>query len=253
MVPIEFYYPFVFIFGLIFGSFANVLIYRMPKRMSIALPGSFCPHCKEPIAPYDNIPVLSYLFLRGKCRKCGGKIAVRYPLVELVSGILFLAVFWKYGLTLKCAWFVIFAFIMMAHGFIDYENYLLLDKLNIVLAIVGIAGLSFIPGLEFREGIFGAIAGGGLLGLVYGLTRILFRKEGMGIGDIKTALACGLFLGVEKTVFMILLASGIGIIWGVGKMAAGKGRMLPFGTMMAIASVILVLWGRNILGWFYSM
>lgn len=252
MPPIEFYYPFVIFFGLVFGSFANVLIYRMPRRLSIAFPGSYCVHCKEPVKAYDNIPLFSFIILGGKCRKCKGKISWRYPLVEALTAAIFFIVFLKYGMTLKYGYFLIFAFIMMVHGFIDYEHYLLLDWLNLALAVTGIAGLILIPDLDWKEGLFGAIAGGGLLLLVYFLTKMMFRKEGMGIGDIKTALVCGLFLGVERTVFMILLASAVGIVWGIGKMLAGKGRMLPFGTMMAIASFVMMMWGWEVLGWVYS-
>ncbi len=233
--------PFIFGLGLAMGSFANVIIHRLPCRLlSITYPPSSCPNCNVYIKPYDNIPLISYIFLKGKCRNCGYKIPFRYPAVELLTALLFLALYYRFLLGLLFWFFSAFTFIMIVHAFIDFKHYLLLDKLNVVATIIGITGLIFIPSLNLINGIMGAFIGGGLLLLVYLLIKVMFRKEGMGVGDIKTAAVIGLFLGPLGVVFMFIIASVLGIIWGVIRMLAGKGRMLPFGTTMAPAAIMVI-------------
>lgn len=251
-LPVEIFIPFIFILGLVLGSFANVLIFRMPRKQSIAFPSSNCTSCKTPIKPYDNIPLASYIILRGRCRHCGAKISPRYPLVELSTALLFILLLKYFGLTSQFAFFAVFTFIMLVHAFIDYDYYLLLDKLNIAGLLLGVGILLISKDLDIIEGLLGAVVGGGLLGLVYLLMLVIFRKEGMGIGDIKTAAMCGLYLGVIGVIFMFIIASVVGIIWGIGRMMAGKGRMLPFGTMMAPASVIVIFFGDYLSELFFA-
>ena len=251
-VPEDILLPFIFILGLAMGSFANVLIFRMPRRQSIAFPPSNCTSCKTPIKPYDNIPVLSYIILRGRCRACRTKISPRYPLVESMMGILFVLLLRYFGLNLQFAFFAVFTFFMLVHAIIDYEHYLLLDKLNIAAFVLGLAILLSSNELGVKEGLLGAAVGAGLLGLVYVLILVLFKKEGMGLGDIKTAAICGLYLGVVGVIFMFIIASVVGIIWGTGRMCAGKGRMLPFGTMMAPASIFVIFYGDYLAKLFFS-
>lgn len=233
----------IFIIGLIFGSFANVLIHRLPQKKSIVKPASNCPHCATPIAFYDNIPIISYILLKGKCRNCGARISFRYPLVEAVTGILFLGAFLKFGSSWEFPLFAAFFFILIVHAFIDYQRFLLLDSLNIAGAVIGIVGLLLIPTLSIIDGLFGAAFGGGLMLLVYSLGLLLFKRRGMGPGDIKTAAVIGLYLGPIPVIHMLLGASIIGLIWGLGRMLTGKGRMVQFGTLMAASAVIMVLAG----------
>ena len=234
------FYPFVFLLGLVMGSFGNVLIYRLPRRLSIIHPPSNCPECKSAIRPLDNIPVLSYVLLRGRCRNCSAGIPFRYPLVELLTAVLFISMLWKFGVDLVCLYYVFFGFIMVVHAFIDYKHYLLLDILNAMLFIFGIAGIVFIPRLEVMDGVYGFLTGGGLLALVYVLIYVLFRKEGMGFGDIKTAAVMGIFLGPIGVIFMFIISSIIGIVWGVVRAVMGKGNLVPFGAMMAPGGILVV-------------
>ena len=234
------FYPFIFLLGLAMGSFGNVLIYRLPRRLSIANPPSNCPACKSAIHPRDNIPILSYILLRGRCRNCGAGISIRYPLVELLTAVLFTAIFWKYGLKWEFLYFVFFGFIMVIHAFIDYEHYLLLDTLNAVLFIIGATGRVLISEQNFMEGTYGFLAGGGLLALVYVLIYVIFRKEGMGFGDIKTAAVMGIFLGPIGVIFMFIISSVLGIILGVVRSVMGKGNLVPFGAMMAPGGILIV-------------
>ena len=241
------------ILGLIFGSFANVLIHRLPREESIVKPGSHCPECSIPIPWHWNIPLASYIALKGKCRNCGAVIHFRYFLVELVTGLLFLAAMAEFGLSWESLFYAAVFFIMIVHAAIDLEHFLLLDSINIAGAIIGLAGIILIPSLDLIEGIFGAIFGGGLLGLVYLLSLAIFRKRGMGLGDIKTGAVMGLFLGVAPVIFTLLLASLLGIIWGVAKILTGQGRIVPFGTLLAIGAIAILLldWFSGISGILY--
>ena len=242
---------FAFLFGLAFGSFANVLIHRLPLEESIIKPSSHCPHCKIPIRFYDNIPVLSYIILGGKCRNCGVTISLRYPLIEILMGGLFLGLFFKFGLSWNLLFLIPFVFIMVVHGVIDYQHYLLLDSLNIAAGLPGIVMLILIHDLSLKEGIIGAVAGGGILLLIYLAILLLFKKEGMGQGDIKTAALIGLYLGPAGLIFTFIIASLLGIIFGVVKLLMGKGRMLPFGTMLALGAIIVVFAGEVIWNFVY--
>ncbi len=233
----------VFILGLIFGSFANVLIHRLPQRKSIVKPPSHCPRCLHTIAFYENVPLLSYLLLRGKCRYCGAKISLRYPLVEAGTAALFLAAWLKFGPSMEFVFYTVLFFILIVHAFIDYYHFLLLDSMNIAGAVFGLAALALIPSLSLVYGLFGAVFGGGLLLLVYFLGLLIFRKRGMGLGDVKTAAMLGLYLGPIPIIYMLLGASIVGLAWGLVRLLTGKGRMVQFGTLMAIAAVIMILAG----------
>ncbi|MBC8204480.1 prepilin peptidase [bacterium] len=245
--------PFTFIMGLAMGSFANVLIYRLPRNMSIIKPSSHCPHCKKSISPLENIPLISYIFLKGKCRSCGARISLQYPIVELMMGILFTAVMIKCGFNWLFLFYSGFCFILVVHAFIDYQHFLLLDVLNIAGAVLGLLCLILVPDLSLKNGLFGALAGGGALLLIYIFTRLVFKREGMGIGDIKTAAVYGLFLGPIHTGFMLLAASLIGVIWGIIRLIAKGEKMLPFGTLMAVSSIVTLFWGGDIIGWYFNL
>ena len=238
------------VFGLAFGSFANVLIYRLPRKLSISTPASHCPSCSTPINFYQNVPILSYLFLNGKCGHCGAGISIRYPLVEALSGVLMVLLLYRFGGTPEFLFYVLFAFIMMVHAFIDFEHYLLLDTLNITAGIIGLGFRIFTPGLSFGEGMFGIVFGGGLLLLIYVLSFVLFRKEGMGFGDVKTGIVCGLFLGPIIVIYMFLLAAVLGIMWaGFYYIIKREKKVIPFGTLMAVSSILLIF----LQDWVYGM
>lgn len=239
---------FTALFGLVFGSFANVLIYRLPRKQSILKPPSHCTECGTLIKPYHNVPIFSYMFLKGRCNHCGALISLRYPLVEALSGLLAVLLLYRFNITPVFFFYAVFAFIMMVHAFIDFEHYLLLDKLNIAGGVIGLGFRIFYPGLSFVEGVFGIAFGGGLLLLIYLLSFVLFKKEGMGFGDVKTGMVCGLFLGPIIVIYMFLLSAVVGLIWsGIWYIVKREKKVIPFGTMMAVSSTLLIFLKKYIL------
>ena len=243
---------FSFAAGLALGSFANVLIFRLPQGLSIIKPSSCCPACGSPIAPYDNIPILSYLILKGRCRKCGGRISIRYPVVELSTGLLFTALMLKSGPSWSFLFYAGFGLILLIHAMIDFKHYLLLDAINLSGAVFGVSLLLISPDLSLRTGLWGALVGGGTLLLIYTISIVMFKKEGMGLGDIKMGVVCGLFLGPIHTGLMLLTASVFGLIWGIIRLIFKGERMLPFGTLMAAASILVIFLGDFLLEWYFS-
>ncbi len=228
-----------FVFGLLFGSFLNVCIHRLPLGLSVVTPRSACPHCKEPIAFYDNLPVLSWLILRGRCRNCRAPISPRYLMIELLTGALFLACYWYFGLTLSLLKYCVFVFLLLGLIFTDAETKLLPDKLTLPGLALGIIfslivpvndlASQFLPGMvnmPFSEGIsmrllslldslLGAAVGASF---IYGAGAMYLRwrgMEGMGFGDVKLMGMVGAFLGIKLTILTIFAASLAGSMFGL--------------------------------------
>jgi leader peptidase (prepilin peptidase) / N-methyltransferase len=229
----------IFVFGLAFGSFLNVCIYRMPRNLSIKSPGSACPSCKQPIRFYDNIPILSWLVLGGRCRHCKEKISPRYLVTELLTGGLFLACYWRFGLTLATLKYCTFAFLLLGLIFTDAETKLLPNKLTLPGLALGILfslfvplndlASQFVPGLvtfpfsgditarlmSLVDSLLGAALGASF---IYGAGAIYLRwrgTEGMGFGDVKLMAMVGAFLGIKLTIFTIFAASIAGSLFGL--------------------------------------
>ena len=237
----------IFIFGLMFGSFANVCIYRMPREMSIVFPSSHCTKCNTPILWYDNIPILSYLFLKGKCRKCKDKISLRYPLVEFSCGILFVLMFFVTGLTYMLPLFCLLAFCLLVITMIDYDFQIIPDEFSIGLIIIGIL-ISFInvflgttPFERFTEALLGILAGSGSLILLAIAGKFMFKQDAMGGGDIKLMAGVGAFIGWQRVLLAIFIAAFIGSIIGIFLIITKKMKkrdMMPFGPCLAAGSII---------------
>jgi leader peptidase (prepilin peptidase) / N-methyltransferase len=229
----------IFALGLAFGSFLNVCVYRLPRQISVVSPRSACPNCHLPIAFYDNIPVLSWILLRGRCRHCKVSITPRYMIVELLTGVLFLACYWHFGLTLSTLKYCAFAFLLLGLIFTDAETKLLPDKLTLpglalglifsLLVPVNDLASQFLPGivnlpisndlllrlLSLADALLGAAVGASF---IYGVGAIYLRwrgMEGMGFGDVKLMAMVGAFLGVKLTVFTIFTASLAGSLFGL--------------------------------------
>jgi leader peptidase (prepilin peptidase)/N-methyltransferase len=241
----------VVVFGLAWGSFLNVVIYRVPLRMSLLHPPSTCPSCKTRIKPYENIPVLAYVFLRGKCRHCGAKIGFSYLLVEILTPTL-LAIVYLHSGGFDLAFFAaaIFTSLLIPLAFIDARHQILPDVLTYPGIVLGLAYAFFRNDLKIGGALIGAAVGGGFLLLIYGLYWLIRKKEGLGLGDVTMMLMVGAYLGWEKTILTLVLGSFGGAIVGVFLMKA-KGRdmkfALPFGTFLAPAAYVAMIWGDRII------
>jgi len=240
----------VFLFGLIFGSFFNVLIYRLPREMNIAKPRSFCPVCKHTIPWYHNIPVISYVFLKGRCHFCGAKISIRYPIVEILTGFLFFLNFIVFGLSLSFIINIIFTSIFFILFFTDLEERILPDELTIGGSILAI-GLSFMrKDIFWLESIIGGLIGFLIFIGAYFLFLKTKKKEGLGWGDIKYIILIGAFFGPLKMLLIIIFSSILGVlVWLIIVYIVGKEKdyELPFGSYLSVFSLIFVFYGDKIM------
>lgn len=247
---------FAFIFGALVGSFLNVCIFRLPKKESVVFPPSHCTRCDYVIRWYDNIPILSYLVLRGKCRQCGAPISLKYPLVEFVNGALTLALFARFGLGLAFAVLFVLCSALVVLTFIDLEHQILPDSITLPGIVVGFAVSFFIPGFGWLNSALGILVGGGsLLVVAYGY-QLIAKKDGMGGGDIKLLAMLGAFFGWQGVLFIIFAASLIGSLIGVSVMLAQKKDAtlaIPFGPFLASAAIIYIFFGRQLIHWYLSI
>jgi leader peptidase (prepilin peptidase)/N-methyltransferase len=244
--------PASFGLGLIVGSFLNVCIYRLPARKSIITPSSFCPHCQQPIRAYDNIPVLSFLILKGRCRHCGGTISWQYPMVEAVTGLLFMGLAYKWGFSGRALIYGLLVCALVVVTFIDLHHQLIPDKITLPgMALgLGLTFLSLLP-VDWAQSLLGLALGGGILYLA-----ALLSRGGMGGGDIKLAALIGVFLGWKKVLLTIFAGVSLGSLVGLGLILfRGKGRKdkIPFGPFLALGAIISIFWGREIIGWYLSV
>ena len=268
---------FVILFGLVIGSFLNVCILRIPERKSIVLPASACPKCGAPIHSYDNIPVVSWLILGGKCRSCKTPISKMYPLVELLTGLLFFACYYVFGLTIETLKWCAFCALIIVLVFTDLRERLLPDPVNYTGFVIGLVFSFFVkpfdgtahwlagkmfdfpppaPVISFADAIFGAAVGSALLWLVSEAYFRLRGREGMGLGDVKMMLLVGAFLGVKLTLLTILLGALLGSVIGlVFILARGKesNYELPFGTFLGMAAVLVIFFGAPVVNWYQSL
>jgi leader peptidase (prepilin peptidase)/N-methyltransferase len=265
-----YFVPLALLLGLIVGSFLNVVIYRLPLMMerswqaecaelrgeaaaaaeplNLATPRSRCPNCGHPIAALDNIPLISYLLLRGRCRACAAPISLRYPAIEAVSGLLSAAAAWHFGFGLAAAGALVFCWCMIALTAIDFDKQLLPDSITLPLMWLGLLlnlGGTF---SDLHSGVVGAISGYLLLWLVYWGFKLATGKEGMGYGDFKLLAAIGAWLGWQVLPLTILLSSLVGAVVGIGLMLVrrhGRDVPIPFGPYLASAGLVALFWGKS--------
>jgi leader peptidase (prepilin peptidase)/N-methyltransferase len=273
LVPFPLALIFVSTIGALIGSFLNVVIHRVPREESIVFPNSRCPSCGTAIRPYDNIPILSYLILRGRCRACGVSISPRYPAIEALTALLFGLVFLHDGLTLALPFDLVFVAALVSLVFIDAEHMLLPDVITLpgfAFALIARALVPNVYGLAFlSEGLlagwpvwavslagalFGAAIGGGSLWLMGWLWERLRGVEAMGLGDVKMLFMVGAYLGWPLTILTIFLGVVGGSVVGVGLMLWRRERdmqmLLPFGIFLGIGAILSLLAGQQIIGWY---
>ncbi len=251
------------VFGLVWGSFLNVCIYRWPQdppNNNVIKPNSYCPNCKKPIAWYDNIPVISYILLKGRCRNCRKKISWRYPFVEVFSALIWVFCYSFFGVSVKTFVFILYFSLLLVGSMVDFEHRIIPDEVTVGGMLLGLV-LSFIfPQLHnseahlvgFLKSFVGAIVGGGMIYLIAILGEWIFKKEAMGGGDVKLQAMIGAFLGWKCAILSFFLGCFIGSVLGIYNIIRYKDNTLPFGPCLAIGSVICMFWGEKILHMFFS-
>ncbi len=242
-----FWASFFFVVGACIGSFLNVCIWRLPQEKSIIFPASHCPACGHAIRWFDNIPILSYLFLQGKCRDCGGRISVQYPLVEALTAVLSLVLYLKYGLSWQYAAAFTFACALIVVTFIDLEHQIIPDVITLPGIPIGLLLAVFVMGIPLLDSALGIIIGGGFLYLVAVVYQYLTRREGMGGGDIKLLAMMGAFLGWKSLFFIVFMSSLLGALVGVAVLMIqrrGFRAAIPYGPFLSAAAVGYLFWGE---------
>ncbi|MDW7643682.1 MAG: prepilin peptidase [Desulfuromonadales bacterium] len=247
---------YAFILGAVIGSFLNVCIYRVPAGESVISPPSRCPQCGAGIRWYQNIPILSWIFLRGRCASCRTPIPWRYPAVEALTGGLFLLVLWTFELQAATLVYWLFAALLVVITFIDLDHQIIPDVISLPGIPIGFVCTFFVPWLSWADSLLGILIGGGSLYLVAFLYELLTKKEGMGGGDIKLLAMIGAFLGWKAVFPVIFFSSLLGTLVGVPVMLIQKADSrlaIPFGPFLALGALICLFWGYEILSWYLSL
>ncbi len=243
---------FAFLFGLNIGSFLNVCIYRLPRGKSIVSPPSSCPRCSKRIAWRDNIPVLGYLFLRGRCRHCAASISPRYPAVEIATALLFLFVALRFPLDWRIVFPLYYGSVLLVVTLTDFDLKLIPDSLTLPGIVVGLIFHGWLGG-AWLDSILGVLAGGGTLFLIAEIYLRLRKREGMGGGDVKLAAMMGAFLGWKVVFIVLFLSSFLGGLFGAALMLFQKksgGAEIPFGVFLAPVGFLALFWGEAWIAWY---
>jgi leader peptidase (prepilin peptidase)/N-methyltransferase len=255
----------VFMFGAVVGSFLNVCIHRMPREESVVRPPSHCPSCNQPIHWWDNIPLVSYVVLRGKCRHCQVRISPRYVSVELLTALLFLASWLKFrdsSVPMAAIYWTILAGFIAA-TFIDFEHYIIPNEITVGGAVTGLVVSALYPALHGASTILGGLGwsvlgvfvGGGTLLTVAILGEKIFKKEAMGMGDVKLLAAIGAFLGWQAALFSVFASSLVGGVVGLTLVATGGkewSSRIPYGPHIVLGAVVWMFWGPDLMNWYFN-
>lgn len=246
----------VFFLGTAIGSFLNVCIYRLPLSRSIVTPGSACPNCNHRIRWFENIPILSFILLRGRCSKCNQPIPLRYPFVELIMGILAVAIWHKFPFQVDFFIYLGFCAAMMVITFIDLDHMIIPDIISLPGIATGFA-LSFVSNhIDWQQSILGILLGGGLFYAVAFIFCLITKKEGMGGGDIKLLAMIGAFLGWQAIPFVIFLSAFVGAIAGLiytRFCSKEKNAQIPYGPFLAGAAICYLFYGQIIIAWYINL
>lgn len=252
-MPPTFFLIYVFGIGLCIGSFLNVCIHRLPQGASIVRPSSACPGCAAPIRWYDNLPIISFILLRGRCRNCKTVISIRYPLVELITGLLAGSVVVRFGYQWQTLIYFIFIAALLVITFIDLDHFIIPDVISLPGIPLGFAASFVLPGVTWTHSLFGILLGGGGLAAIAWGYQLITGKDGMGGGDIKLLAMIGAFLGWQGVIFTIMVSSLIGSIVGLTLMVLYRKTLklrIPFGPFLAIGAVLHLFFGTRIIHWY---
>ena len=241
--------------GLILGSFLNACIYRIPRKISIVTPRSFCPHCKEQIAWWQNIPLLSFILLRGRCYYCREKISWRYPLVELLTGIISVILYLQFSLSYTLLFYLLFFYTLIVLSFIDISHRVIPNKILLFLIISGIL-LNFVLKINpWPQALAGALIAVVIIYLIRILGQLVFKKESMGMGDVKLAVVCGYFIGWQNFLLTLFFASLAALLVYVIRHIFSKGKIsqkISFAPYLGLGCLISVLFGQHLLDLYRS-
>ena len=246
---------FVTLLGLIIGSFLNVCIYRLPRQLSPVHPRSSCTSCGHVLSWYENVPIVSYAALRGRCRGCGAPISLMYPIVEGITGAMFLSGYLLYGPSLLLVVRLMFGCAMIVLFVIDLEHRILPNVITLPGIVVGFL-CSVLVGPGWQSSLIGIVAGGGSLWAIAEIYYRVRREEGLGMGDVKMLAMIGAFLGWKLVLLTLLLASFSGTIIGVGVLVLKRESMkyaLPFGTFLALGAIVAAVVGDPIMDWYFGL
>ncbi|MGB5750126.1 MAG: prepilin peptidase [Desulfobacterales bacterium] len=247
---------FIFLVGLCIGSFLNVCIYRLPASKSIVHPRSMCPHCDTLIPFYDNIPVFSYLWLKGQCRNCKVKIPMRYPMVELLGGLFALGTYLRFGLGIETLIYYLFIAALLVVTFIDIDHRIIPDVITLPGIPVCFAASFALTAITYKDALLGILIGGGSLFLVAWVYSIITKKEGMGGGDIKLLAMMGAIVGWQGVLFTIFVASLVGTLAGLAVMLQSRKGMklaVPFGPFLSIGAITYIFFGTQLISWYFNI
>ncbi len=254
-MPYLFYF-YTFFLGLCIGSFLNVCIYRLPLGKSIVRPRSMCPSCGHPIHLLDNIPLFSFLILRGKCRHCHTHIPWRYPLVELITGLFAVCIFLKFGLQVQAPIYLLFIAGLLIITFIDIDHKIIPDMISLPGILIGFAAAFIMPDLGYKNSLAGILIGGGSLYTIAWIYTLITKREGMGGGDIKLLAMIGAFIGWQGVIFTIFTASALGTAAGLIQMIISRSNMklaIPFGPFLSMGAITFIFFGRALIAWYFGM
>ena len=256
MPPVAFFVVYAALVGLIVGSYLNVVIHRLPSHQSTVTPRSRCPHCGAAIRARDNLPVVSWLLLRGRCRDCGASISPRYPLVEALTALLFAGAVLRFGANVSAIVAALFCALLVALAGIDVEHFLLPDRITLPGIALGLAAQPFVAWGSLPSAIQGALAGAGILLLISGLWKLWKNVDGMGLGDVKMLAMVGAFLGLSGVLVTLVAATFAGAIVGIALLARGaigiQGR-LPFGFFLSLGGLLALFAGEPLVSRYLGM
>ncbi len=245
----------VFLSGIIIGSFLNVCIYRLPIGMSLLRPRSQCPHCKQTIKFYHNIPLLSFLLLKGRCAYCGQKISWRYFVIELLAGLLAVLAYVKLGVSFHFIFYLVLMYALLVVSVIDLDVKLILNRVLIGILLFGVVINLLGRTINWQEAIIGAVVAGGAMYVIAVIGAKIFRQESMGMGDVKLAIILGFFLGWKTTLIALYLGFVLALIYYVIRrgITGRSDKYIPMAPFFSLSAVILIFWGSELSKWYWNI